>query len=167
MPKIFTKLNVGDTVASSGTRVFKKLTTEEPLPIWNGTDLKGTTWIIPAGFTAEAGYGVFYVGGTAEFEDYIFGTGFSRLYIGYDTENTVSDGYDFPAPNTILVRALGYYKRDNTKVMAFRFESGQDLTNTSLIQWLLENGELTSHQYIPVSAGLYDADATIHYNYTG
>lgn len=28
MAKIFTKLNIGDTVATSGTRVFKKLTTE-------------------------------------------------------------------------------------------------------------------------------------------
>lgn len=29
MAKIFTKLNIGDTVATSGTRVFKKLSTEE------------------------------------------------------------------------------------------------------------------------------------------
>ncbi len=142
---IFKKLFVGDTVATSGTRVFKKLTTEEPLPIWNGTDLTGTTWKIPTGWTAEAGYGVFYVAGTAEFEDQIFTTGYSRLYIGYDTENAVLDGNDYPAENTILVRALGYHIRDNTKVMAFTFESGADVTNTRLISWLLENGELTSH----------------------
>lgn len=145
---IFKKLNIGDTVATSGTRVFKKLTTEETgLPIWNGTDLKGTTWIIPAGFTAEAGYGVFYVEGTAEFQDYAFSTGFTRLYIGYDTESTVSDGYDFPAQNTILVRALGYHKRDNTDVQAFIFTGGADVTNPRLIDWLLQNGKLTSHQY--------------------
>lgn len=31
MAKILTKLNMGDTVASSGTRVFKKLTTADPV----------------------------------------------------------------------------------------------------------------------------------------
>ena len=158
---IFKKLSVGATVATSGTRVFKKLTTEDPTPskpVWNGADLTGRECHIPRGWTAEAGYGVFYVAGTAEFEDQILATGYSRLDIGYDTENAVFDGNDYPAENTILVRALGYHIRDNTKVMAFRFESGQDLTNTSLINWLLENGELTSHTYVPVTAGLYDAN---------
>ena len=53
MAKIFTKLNLADIVVSSGGKSFRKLSTEEQKPVWNGTTLYGTTWYIPAGWSAS------------------------------------------------------------------------------------------------------------------
>lgn len=52
----FTKLNIGDVVSTSGTRVFKKLSTEEPdpRPVWDGKTLTGTTWYIRGGYAPRA-----------------------------------------------------------------------------------------------------------------
>lgn len=157
--RIFTKLNVGDTVASSGTRVFKKLTTEEPLPIWNGTDLTGTKWKIKSGWSAEAGYGEFDVGGISWDIEGKVGAGYTRLCIGYSTDSPIPDSTLFPATNSIVFRSLfNGIMSDTTVGRSFSFTYGTDLTNKSLINWLLENGELTSHTYVPVTAGLYDAN---------
>lgn len=151
---IFKKLLVGDTVATSGTRVFKKLITEEPgLPIWNGTDLKGTSWTIPAGWTAEAGYGVFDVSIMSRIEG-DWEVSYTGLYIGYATENPLGET-PFATANNILMVTLGYRSVDPSKGLNFRFLNGTDTTNPRLISWLLENGRLTSHR---LQAGLYDAD---------
>lgn len=152
---IFKKLTVGDTVATSGARVFKKLTTEEPTPskpVWNGTDLTGTEWHIPQGWTAEAGYGVFDVSGGLT---YLVGDSnntthtMTSLYIGFELPMF---GDPYASSNTITCRLVGggsptILGEDNIFALNLTFTGGTDLTNTSLINWLLENGELISHQF--------------------
>lgn len=182
---IFKKLAVGDTVASSGTRVFKKLTMaevtpEEPsLPIWNGTDLKGTTWLIKSGWTAEAGYGEFDVqGNSGDFSgllEFINEYPYGRLFIGYGVDNWDTppyasankvSWYEVWTNGTEVYRII----RDSTKEKGFSFTGGTDATNPRLIDWMLENGTLTSHQY-PIK-GLWRLNDTItklpeEYNGTG
>ena len=150
---IFKKLNIGDVVASSGTRSFKKLTTE--LPIWNGTDLTGTTWYIPAGWTAEAEYGLFESQGYMQIDGEGSQINFRRLRIGYTPNDT--SGYA-PEPNSIVAVTFAYnFKLIPTKMYKFSFSGGTDVTNPRLIDWLLKNAELTSHQPAH-KGGLYDAD---------
>lgn len=148
---IFKKLFVGDSVATSGTRVLKKLSTSSPF--WDGTNLKGTIWRIRAGWEAEAGYGEFDVGGGVLLENGWAG-GFSRLYIGYATENPLG-GPPFATANNILYVTLGYASFDPTKEKIFGFSNGTDINNTRLISWLLKHGELVSHS---TYGGLYDVD---------
>lgn len=142
---IFKKLSVGDTVATSGTRAFKKLTTEEPgLPIWNGTDLKGTTWTIRSGWTAEAGYGNFDVTGSrlVTMGTGIASIGYNSLDIGYEAE---IDGSRTAKSNKIAFGGATY--SDTSVEIKIGIHGGTDATNPRLINWLLENGRLTSHQF--------------------
>lgn len=116
---------------------------EEPsLPVWNGTDLTGTTWNVPSGWTAAAGYGIFSnlnYGFAINGENY-GDSGWSWLCIGYYGSDidwhskTNSIAYSLPSEIT------------NDSSITLTFNSGTDATNTSLISWLKTNGELTSHQ---------------------
>lgn len=149
MAKIFTKLNVGDTVATSGTRVFKKLTTEEvpPLPI---TDLTGTTWLMKtdltgkSGWFAEAGYGVFDVRGEAILQSIGFNSrhNLQSFCVGYgedDANNT------FPSSNSVcFVKDGAVDSYDKGYVITLIFSGGADVTNKRLIKWVLDNGEVAS-----------------------
>lgn len=169
---IFKKLSIGDTVASSGTRVFKKLTTEEvtpeepSLPIWNGTDLAGTTWEIPAGWAAEAEYGQFDVSGYTNRPASITSTVVHRLFIGYAV-NSLS-GPPFALANSFCWLHGQYPETtplyggisDTTIVRCFMFTGGTDATNPRLISWLLENGRLTSHRFNIKGAWLFNETIT-------
>lgn len=104
---------------------------EPSLPIWNGTDLTGTTWNIPAGWSATAGYGIFYVEFTYS------GETFHTMYIGYNG-GTSKDNYI-----TIAEGKSNIIYLTPSSELSFTFNEGGD---TSLIDWLKENGELTSHQ---------------------
>lgn len=172
IPKTFKKLYIGDTVATSGTRVFKKLTTEEPipsLPIWNGTDLTGTSWTLRSGWSAEAGYGQFEVDFSWTDINPLLGmVSAVALHIGYAYPKLPSIDDIAPCENWMVfvneyidasgnatLRPLTY---KNTKdIIYLAFNGGKDATNPRLIDWLLENGELTSHQPA-YKGGLYDAD---------
>lgn len=156
---IFKKLNIGATVATSGARVFKKLTTEDPLPIWDGTDLSYTTWEIPAGWTAEAGYGEFDIGG---FLPVSSGGqfGFSSLCIGF--ENPSGGIYETnitAAPNSIIIFTMVTGTKTPDETFTLRIFGGTDTTNPRLISWLLKNAKLTSHQL--VINGTYRLNDTI------
>lgn len=192
MAKIFTKLNIGDTVATSGTRVFKKLYTD--LPIWNGTDLTGTTWNIQAGWSAEAGYDVFDVSGMEGSFNNFFGgitrNKYGTLRIGYYAESVGDTPYasanSLCWDSTDWETPLHARTNDTTKAHEFSFTGGTDVTNPRLIDWLLENGKLISHKY-PIKGnwlfnetitetpivctdveGLqYQSDITINFSYNG
>ena len=168
---IFKKLNIGDTVASSGARVFKKLITEETsLPIWNGTDLRGTTWTIPhSGWTAEAGYGEFDVVGKHK---YIYELDIYSFRIGYDVYGVNASYTPFIAADSICWNSvlgngtIHYGSMDNNPdndgsfviaINQFTFTGGTDTTNPRLIDWLINNADLVSHQPAH-KGGLYDAN---------
>lgn len=167
MAKIFKKLSIGDTVASSGTRVFKKLSTEEPsLPIWNGVDLKGTAWVLRRGedVSAEPGYGQFEV-------DIVYDGDFRKdaaaIYVGYTYPSyasleKVTEWEDY-------ITFVGTSGRDSdvwffdlkpsgfSLEVILKFNGGTDATNPRLINWMINNADLVSHQPAH-KGGLYDAD---------
>ena len=93
------------------------------------TDLTGYTVTVPAGWSATVGYGIFSVNGT--YDSYPLG----ELGIGYEERGISSSDYLFTAQSSTTPIAI----YDSTQNIEFYFESGADVTNTSLIQWLYDN----------------------------
>lgn len=118
-----------------------EVSAEPALPVWNGTDLTGTTWHIPAGWTATAGYGKFSdlnYGFAINGEDY-GSSGWSYLCIGY-----YGNEVDWYGKTNSIAYSLPSEITDDSSI-TLTFTGGTDATNASLIAWLKENGELTSH----------------------
>lgn len=108
------------------------------------TNLKNTTWTIPRGWSATAGYGEFDI------------TGSSAL-IAYGSTETVD--YNF------VILSIGFLKASNTsdritlynsegsyigiangaEFSTLTFTGGTDATNPDLIAWLQKYGELQSN----------------------
>ena len=177
---IFKKLNIGDVVATSGTRAFRKLTTaevtpEDPtLPIWNGTDLTGTVWVLndtldidllrnistdDVGIAGDRVKDYCYLdvnfigtaaGGTTEtytrlgvYTDILGNTGLH--YANVDSESRPGvfayvdgQGWEY---------SIGSYQFHMSK--GIEITGGLSATNPRLIDWLLQNAKLTSHQRMP------------------
>ncbi|MBO7183965.1 MAG: hypothetical protein J6V49_07515 [Bacteroidales bacterium] len=140
MAKKFTKLFLGDVVHTVGSKAFRKLSTESGgLPIWNGTDLTGTTWDVSSGWSATRGYGIFDVN-------------FNAVVQGDELDSTqFAIGYSFsfdtglsPRENRVSILPL-YGWLSNSGGFTATFTGGTDATNTSLISWLKQYGQLTSH----------------------
>ena len=104
---------------------------EEPEEI---TDLTNTTWNIPAGWTASAGYGQFNVSVQINSD----GTPF--LYIGY-----IWGGSDMPSlvsTSNRITGIMGSVTKNNSEAFSITITGGEDVTNPNLIAWLQENGTL-------------------------
>lgn len=132
MSKKFTKLFLGDVVKTIGSRVFRKLSTEEPKT--ELTDLTGTTWNIQSGFIAPSGYGVFDVNYVLHTTDGDFDS--TQLAIGY--------GFSFdsglsPAENRVSILPA-YGAISNVGGFTATFTGGTDATNASLISWVKQYG---------------------------
>lgn len=109
------------------------------------TDLTNTTWVVPAGWSAAAGYGRFYdinYDFDWEYEERI---GYlSALFIGYSgPPNFESDQYDsFTTPKSDLITTWsGGDTVKSSNSFTITFTGGTDVTNPSLISWLEANGE--------------------------
>lgn len=98
------------------------------------TDLTNTTWIIPAGWTASAGYGKFEVN-----VDVNSSSGNAYLGIGYSI--TMTHGYT-PQANYICAgsSSMAFNPVSNSTELTITIIDGTDATNTSLISWLEANG---------------------------
>lgn len=109
------------------------------------TDLTGTTWNVPSGWSATAGYGQFEVNGAVKVTNDFECSGF---YVGYrfgmfDVE--VASNYIY----------FNGYGGDTSSSYGFTITitGGTDVTNTSLISWLEANGKLQVDTFqIPVDA---------------
>lgn len=97
------------------------------------TNLTGTAWTIPSGWSAVAGYGHFNVSGHAETGDSIDFTAFD---IGYSPYAGVADRILF-----ITVDG-GYSHIDASTSFTVTFTGGTDVTNADLISWFEAKGEL-------------------------
>ena len=100
------------------------------------TDLTNTTWNIPAGWTASAGYGQFNV------TNIMYETGGigKIFYIGYEfnpVEGSISGKANIAGNNV-------YGTVSNTNGFSLKITGGADATNTKLISWLQENGTLVT-----------------------
>lgn len=108
------------------------------LPLWNGTDLTGTTWHVPAGWVAESGYKISYITGSIEYNNK-YETWPECLRIGYSSgtgkANTITWGEAFTFQGSI----------SSETEFSITFTGGRDVTSMDVIAWIRHNGELISH----------------------
>lgn len=92
------------------------------------TNLTGVTVTVPSGWTASAGYGRFSISGTLT----NFSWNFTDVYIGYE---------DTPASDTAsdYITFRPYFTLDSDDELVFFFDGTGDVTNSSLIQWFVDN----------------------------
>ncbi len=112
------------------------------------TDLTDTTWNVPAGWEAEAGYGAFSITGTLNV--YHNSSEFIVMGIGYNS------GSDTDAEHIVsVVGGYGAAIYDPTQTLIFTFTGGTDVTNHKLIAWLSQYGELQEEE-APTPTLTYD-----------
>lgn len=105
---------------------------EEPEEI---TDLTNTSWIINEGWTAAAGYGEFNVEAEVNQNTYNYLT--IGSYLG------TNDGMDwFQIPSEDVIEFNRYERFMSSQSFTITITGGSDVTNTTLISWLQENGTL-------------------------
>lgn len=96
-------------------------------------DLTGYTVTVPAGWSAEAGYGFYDLYGYWFDEE----KGVSVFGIGYDYFDSQSSDFIFIST---LTRAAGVAKAISpSSSFTLEIQGGTDATNTSLIQWFVDN----------------------------
>lgn len=101
------------------------------------TNLTNTTWNIPAGWTASAGYGQFNINLYFE-EDYNYN--FFSVYIGYGLSGVPGD-FTYPSTsNSIVFNGSSWPTYTSTSSFTITITGGEDATNTKLISWLETNG---------------------------
>lgn len=130
----FTRLYIGNTVASSGGKCFKRLTREEP----KITDLTGTTWYVPSGWSATAGYGIYKVYFLIPEKN--ANTIWDELSLGY-----ASRTYGKTTEANSICCLLSNSDRGtitSSSSFTITITGGTDVTNPDIIAWLSENGEL-------------------------
>ena len=142
--KKFTRLYIGSVVASVGSKCFKRLSTEEPSA--EITDLTGTTWYVPSGWSAAKAYGSFDVDGNVD------GAVFSHVddfYVGYSGKKGIYISIDHKADSICCIvdtedvtNKVVNYTPDTS--FTLEITGGADATNADLIAWLSEYGELIS-----------------------
>ena len=129
MDKIFTKLNIGDVVASSGGKCFKKLTTEQP----QDDSIVGT-WVFNETISFDI-FGHYYIEG-------IISTGYSFTEIFLNQASSTGDHwmqYYLPAISS-YVKAYTVNKGwGNTKDRTITISGGSDISNSGFISWLKAN----------------------------
>ncbi|MBR6515934.1 MAG: hypothetical protein IKT40_03670 [Bacilli bacterium] len=94
------------------------------------TDLTGYTVTVPAGWSVSSRYGLFIL--SYEFNGLVVNEGY--LYLGY---NIIPGDGPTGAPNYIYIGGSTLTPNDSFLVT---FYNGQDVTNSSLIEWFVNNG---------------------------
>ena len=139
-------VGVAKTSGTEGEKV-KVYCVGKPEPSAEITDLTGTTWYVPSGWLASAGYGEFNVSidwtSPSNYYDR-YGASY-KLLIGYEE----SAGVVVAADNKIrayysLSQSGGtYFYFDiisNSEALSFTITGGTDVTNADLITWLKTYG---------------------------
>lgn len=101
------------------------------------TDLTYTTWVVPAGWTAPAGYGRY---GDIKYAIHgEYGSDrYTSLYVGYN--GNFDNNFSTPTANVVVFGYYGQYNNRNGFIITFI--GGADVTNTSLISWIESVGEM-------------------------
>lgn len=120
-----------DSITTEGNIIFGLESEPEEL-----TDLTNTTWNIPAGST----YGVSALHFNS-IQGTINGNGFIGLSLAYASDGELYSTYDSDYI-TYLSDAGVPRMIKNTTDITIKFTGGTDVTNTQLISWLQENGNL-------------------------
>lgn len=138
LPK-FTRLYIGNIVATAGSKCFKRLTTEKPSA--EITDLTNTTWYVPSGWSAYD-VGVFDINGTftrstTNLPDSSYT--FKKMWVGSKDDS----GVYTPIENKVVFKGSSQnYAYGNNYTLTISITGGTDVTNADLIAWLETYGEL-------------------------
>lgn len=135
----------------------------EELPVWNGTDLTGTSWSVASGWSATAGYGEYSISGSLQYQGNTNTYTFNKFAIGgkwYDSGGSSTQANIVGSGDTS--NKYNHKEIDNAKSFTITFTDGTDATNTSLISWLKANGELTSHQMPTPTLITFTIDGTTY-----
>lgn len=100
-------------------------------------DLTGTTWDIPAGWTANAGYGMFTLNGSYTVDNYEYKLNGSSFLLGYK----VDDMEPIATANTFTT-AEHMQNVTNLNSFTLTITDGINVSNPSLIYWLASNGAM-------------------------
>ncbi len=125
------------------------------------TDLTGTTWHIPSGWTATAGYGDFYLEGSVTDGTNTYDNIY-KWYIGYTFD---AEAYSFIGKaNTTVFEGAIFPKFTSTDSFTLTITGGTDATNTSLISWLQANAVQIQSAQVTVTNNSTSYDAEISWN---
>ncbi len=100
------------------------------------TDLTNTIWVVPAGWSATAGYGRFNISASVGWDNYGVGNllAIEHFDIGYRNGASTANFIDVYASSDI-------FRIPSTNSAELTIEGGTDATNPALISWLEANGE--------------------------
>ena len=101
------------------------------------TNLTNTTWYVPSGWTAAAGYGQFNIAGSYIIDNNEYELDGSQLCFGYSFESPATE---LTAKENTIVSMLQLIDIGNSSAITLKIVEGDDTTNTSLIAWLQDNG---------------------------
>lgn len=120
-------------IEEDGSKAYRKLIPDGGLPVWNGTDLTGTTWRLVSGWTYPTSNNTLSLNGLCiiSYDNYDERYNFYEIKIGGAYMTVVSSGV-----NAVL---------GNSKDLTFKFTGGTDATNATLIDFFKQYGQLTSH----------------------
>ena len=108
--------------------------------------LEGATIVVPAGWTATAGYGQFAVDGTVN-NGTISSSGDVMAYLQIGYNGNFEDGQ---TPTANYVWGGSYGGISNSNALNITITGGDDADSESLIQWLLDNNA-------EITGGVYEA----------
>ena len=137
MAKKISKFTIGEIVKTFGGKTLRKLTPEGGLPVWDGTDLTGTIWVLKGDWTTDGSIGAVSING-------VFLLGNSS----YSTGRINFSEMEFQQGKIIFRNDVGsesisdYYSSDRT----IKLIGGEGATNPLLIAFFKQYGELTSYQ---------------------
>lgn len=125
------------------------------------TDLTNTTWVVPAGWSAAAGYGDFNITGKVTGKAYNATANTDKELSDYEIDHILigkavdSNMYDYWSSNCITVTPpYSRYYFKSTESFTLTITGGNDINNEELIAWL----ETYSEKPIPTDA------VTVEYN---
>lgn len=101
------------------------------------TDLTGTTWYVPSGWTAEAGYGLYsidtsFMMGSSEYSGSSIGVGY--IFSPMDSPEASSGFFSFGSSSYAPLTEFS-----SNASFSFTVSGGDDTDNPDLIQWLTDN----------------------------
>ena len=120
--------------------IWREQIIDSPLDI---TNLSGTTWFFPSGWSANAGYGIYTFDGSISYNNYTGGMDYHDIdtfQIGYNgPESLIDDSVMFQ-----LITGTKY-RLPSTSAFTLTFNSGSSLNDPDLISWVKTYGELQTN----------------------
>lgn len=146
-------IEVGTPITAGAEYKTVILTQDSALPVWNGTDLTGTTWEINSQELAPMSQPLsFFISGDISFSSY---TAYNGKLVDDSNNPSIKIGYKTTTINanyiSFLIKSGSATKYESfdcswwKNIVYIYITGGTDAKNTSLISWLKQYGTLTSH----------------------